>query len=184
MNVAMTIAAALGVAVAVGGRAMAAAPPSASQAPGAGPAALDRAARPGRVAPAIPVWRGGEEDAGPRRAGATALVVTAGLLVMMGAGLWALRRSMRDRRVGRPGLRWDRWFSPSSKEHVAVVQSRQLTARTSVHVLRWGGREWLLGCNDAEIRLIGERPVTADEREAAVVETGPGDGAPRARSCP
>lgn len=37
-----------------------------------------------------------------------------------------------------------------------VVQSARLNARASVHVLRWGEREWLIGCTDQQISVLAD----------------------------
>ena len=90
---------------------------------------------------------------------APALVVLAAImLVFVGGAL--LRR--QGRAVGRgPAVAvrlasWLRTLSPAEpKRTLRVLQSARLTARASVHVLQWDGREWLVGCSEQGMTVMG-----------------------------
>lgn len=56
-----------------------------------------------------------------------------------------------------------RWLTPGSREGgVRLVQSVRLTPKSTVHVLEWDGREILVGCNDQEMTLLGERKASGE----------------------
>ena len=40
-----------------------------------------------------------------------------------------------------------------------VAQSIRLTPRASVHVVRWGEREWLIGCTDQQLTVLDDPSV-------------------------
>jgi flagellar biogenesis protein FliO len=48
-------------------------------------------------------------------------------------------------------------FRPVARDGLKLVQSTALTARASLHVVRWDGREWLLGCTERGITPLAER---------------------------
>jgi Flagellar biosynthesis protein, FliO len=56
------------------------------------------------------------------------------------------------RRKGLSGM-----FRPAQRDGLKVLQSTALTARASLHVVRWDGREWLLGCTERGITPLAER---------------------------
>lgn len=51
---------------------------------------------------------------------------------------------------------------------VQVTQSRRLTGRASVHVLQWDSKEWLVGCTDGGMTLIGQRAIPANNDATAL----------------
>ena len=48
-------------------------------------------------------------------------------------------------------------FTSAPRDGLKLIQSTALTARASLHVVRWDGREWLLGCTDHGITPLAER---------------------------
>ena len=65
----------------------------------------------------------------------------------------------------RKGLRG--MFAVPPRDGLKVMQSTALTARASLHVVRWDGREWLFGCTEHGITPLAERtPSDAGENPA------------------
>lgn len=88
-----------------------------------------------------------QHDPDPGWTGVGALqLVLAGIVLAVWVG-WLMWR--------RGGMR--RIFSPAQQGGLKVVQSTALTARASLHVVRWDGREWLLGCTEHGIAPLAER---------------------------
>jgi|GEM_PF-5809990 len=89
------------------------------------------------------------------------------LLLFVGVVVW------RRRRAGlKLSGKWRQWInSPVDTGATHLMQSTQLTPSASVHVLRWDGREWLLGCSEQGISVIAERqqatPENSDARDGA-----------------
>jgi flagellar biosynthesis protein FliO len=82
------------------------------------------------------------------------------LFGIAGAVLWR-RRARRSAASVTPPPRvtgWLRWLVPEvSDAPLRVLQSARLTSRASVHVVRWDDTEWLIGCTDRELTVIGQR---------------------------
>jgi hypothetical protein len=73
---------------------------------------------------------------------------------------WRLRARAGAGSDARGGAlaRWLRALAPGASDApVRVVQSIRLTPRASLHVLRWDDREWVVGCTDSAVTVIGER---------------------------
>jgi hypothetical protein len=71
--------------------------------------------------------------------------------------------------VGTGRVAWLRWLSPTLRGHpVQILQSTRLTPRATVHVLVWDGKEWLVGCAEHGITVLGQRasPAARDEEPA------------------
>jgi hypothetical protein len=135
------------------------------------PAAVESPSGPVRIPTEIPVRRDGEVR--PPGPGSAPLLLTLVLLVLTGGGVWALQRSRG--RGGRPKPPWAPWFGRSEDAGgLRVVQSRQLTPRTSVHVLRWGGKEWLVGCGDQQVTVVAHQQVPVEDPPAPA-QTAPGE---------
>lgn len=93
---------------------------------------------------------------GALRSMVAALVV----LAVTGGSLLAARARMRragsSQDAGR--ARFFGWLAPAAGgSAVQLVQSTRLTPRATVHVLRWGGKELLVGCTDAGMSVLGQR---------------------------
>ncbi|HSW16769.1 MAG TPA: flagellar biosynthetic protein FliO [Ramlibacter sp.] len=56
----------------------------------------------------------------------------------------------------------------TARPELTRVASQSLTAQASVHVIRWGGEELLVGCTPAQVSLLSRRPLdaTPDDRGA------------------
>lgn len=97
---------------------------------------------------------------------ARAWLVLIVLLGIAGAVLWFVRaRRSAGITPGAPRvLHWLRALVPGSVDApLRVVHSVRLTSRASVHVLRWDGREWLVGCTDHALTAIAQRSPPAEE---------------------
>lgn len=57
------------------------------------------------------------------------------------------------------------------EEPLRVVQSARLSARASVHVLRWGEREWLIGCTDQQLTVLADPSKNRQQADRAVSES-------------
>jgi hypothetical protein len=153
---------------------------------GAGPAPLEisRGSSSARLPADLPLKRESSQAPAGSRA-ATPFVLAATLLVFGGAAL--LRRYSRAAK-GQPATdrslaAWLRRFSPSAQEHsLRVLQSARLTARASVHVLKWDGREWLIGCTEQGVTVMGQRISAASQATGGAGIAG--DGGPRRQRSP
>lgn len=134
-----------------------------------------------RIPSEIPVRRGHEPgEAGGRPLG---LLVAAGILVVAGT-VWARVRRRNsgpgtEARAGTAGWTWWRWLRTArSSGDARLVQSFRLTPRASVHVVRWDGKELLLGCADQAVTVLGERTLPSEGRGGRIadgVEPGAGE---------
>lgn len=120
-----------------------------------------------RISPDIPVRRGSE--AGGLAPGAGRALVMSGLLgVALLVGGVAVRRRRGVSADAARRLPWSRWLAPASGARpVRCLHSTRLTARASVHLLRWDDREWLVGCTDASVTVIGVRGASAEAQPPA-----------------
>jgi hypothetical protein len=146
---------------------------------GAGPAPLEisRGSSSARLPADLPLKReSSQAPAGGR----------AGVPFVFGAAA-VLRRHSRGAKGGpamdRSLAAWLRRFSPSAQEHsLRVLQSARLTARASVHVLKWDGREWLIGCTEQGVSVMGQRISAASQATGGAGIAG--DGGPRRQRSP
>lgn len=144
--------------------------------PGAGSAVAEAAPVAVQIPSDIPVRRDRDPRA-PGPAGTAPALLSVALAILAGGALWGLRRARGGGRRTRGRGSWTRWLGQEDEGVLRLVQSRQLTARASVHVLRWGGREWLLGCGDQQVTLLGEQPM-------ATASPGPAESSPDAGRSP
>lgn len=81
-----------------------------------------------------------------------ALVATGGVLVLRRRGLAGWTRS---------------WKGTSAKHGLGITRlsSQALTAQASVHAVRWGGEEILLGCTAHAVTVLARRPLPPAEPE-------------------
>lgn len=150
---------------------------------GAGPAPLEisRGSSSARLPLDLPLKR--ESSQVPARGRAVApFVLAATMLVFGGAAL--LRRYSRAAK-GQPATdrslaAWLRRLTPSQEQSLRVLQSARLTARASVHVLKWDGREWLIGCTEQGVTVMGQRVSAASQAAAGVAS----EGGPRRQPSP
>lgn len=109
--------------------------------------------------------------------GRLALLVATGAVLLGGV---ALRGAGRGREMA-AGMRGWLGSLQRGKDSTAlhVVSAARLTNRATVHVVSWKGSEWLLGCADGEITVIGrstpEEPAVEPGRCAG---TTPGEEEP------
>jgi hypothetical protein len=140
------------------------------------PAAGDVVVRPGamRLSDALPLKRDGVagKDAGWTWARGFSVVVTLAILVGTVFLRWR-RRSSAAARTERGCSAWPSWLRPTQTgRSLRLLQSARLTARASVHVLQWNGREWLVGCSEQGIAMLGSGAVPTDERRQAAPDIG------------
>uniref|UniRef100_UPI001819E316 flagellar biosynthetic protein FliO n=1 Tax=Ramlibacter sp. TaxID=1917967 RepID=UPI001819E316 len=86
------------------------------------------------------------------------------LVLLAGAGAWAWIWSVRRRGAAPKWL--GRWVPPGAPGVLQLLASKPLAPQCSVHVVRWAGRELLVGCTPQAVTLL-------DTREAAAPETAP-----------
>lgn len=122
------------------------------------------------VAPELPLRRD-DPGAGPL---VRSLAVSAVLIAILGAVLLRRRRSGTPRAPGSlPGLGWLARVGPGMPAaSLQVLGSTRLTPRATVHVLRWDGDEWLVGCTDQGMTILGRR----DRHGSAAVADAPRSG--------
>ncbi len=58
---------------------------------------------------------------------------------------------------------WLRWLPGALPSQLRVLQTIRLTGRASVHVLRWDEKEWLVGCAEHGMTILGQRPAATAE---------------------
>jgi hypothetical protein len=108
-----------------------------------------------RIPSDIPVRRGPNAEVGAASSVRAVVVIS----VLAIAVLVAVQLGRRG--AGRSSSRvsgWRRWLSAGGPpDGLRIVHSARLSGRASVHVVRWDGREWLLGCGDHSVTLIGLR---------------------------
>jgi flagellar biogenesis protein FliO len=111
-----------------------------------------------------PAWQTG----GVGVFGALAMV-----MLVLGFVVWWLRRSGWAQVAGKAGEPvagggWRRLMAARAASQLRVIESARLTPRSSVHVVQWHGREWLLGCTEQGITVIGQQPTPAASSQACV----------------
>lgn len=87
--------------------------------------------------------------------------------------LWRSRLSQIAGNAGEPvaGGRWRRLMAARATPQLRVVESARLTPRSSVHVVQWNGQEWLVGCTEQGITVIGQSPGSVASSKASVADT-------------
>jgi hypothetical protein len=81
-----------------------------------------------------------------------------GLLVVIFAGVLVYRARASDKGLEAP--KWMRRMGVSfSDAPVRVVHSVRLTPHASLHLVRWNDQEWLLGCSESGMLLVGQSRV-------------------------
>jgi hypothetical protein len=89
-------------------------------------------------------------------------VATLACIALLAAGALALGRRagwFRRRPGGARG--WGAWLAPKSGDRpLTQLQMLRLTPRASLHLIRWGERELLVGCSEAGVTLL-ERSASA-----------------------
>lgn len=99
----------------------------------------------------LPLRRDGDPDTSDR-GWAT---VSASLVVLLAlGGAVALQRRGASRGAG---AGWAGLLGRRGSAALRVVHSTRLTNRASVHVVAWGPEEWLVGCTDQAITVLGSR---------------------------
>ncbi len=145
--------------------------------------------RPARLSPDIPLRR--DDTASGSAVPASSSWTSMLALAALGAALvfWTLRgrRGAAGRRAppgGGSADAADGWPAPlrawlSSRgagPTVRVLGSQRITARHSVHVLQWRGREYLVGCGEQGLTVVDSRPVEPREHTATTT-TAAGESA-------
>ncbi|PCE23740.1 hypothetical protein BWP39_29105 [Paraburkholderia acidicola] len=69
---------------------------------------------------------------------------------------------------------WAARFGMASTDNpLRVVQSVRLTQRASVHVVRWGEREWLIGCTDQHLSVLDDLSGASGQQHKGPVTESP-----------
>ncbi|WP_435440411.1 flagellar biosynthetic protein FliO [Variovorax sp. RB2P76] len=94
------------------------------------------------------------------------------VMLVLALVVWWLRRSGWAQVAGNAGEPvagggWRRLMAARATAQLRVIESARLTPRSSVHVVQWHGREWLLGCTEQGITVIGQQPAPAASSLAA-----------------
>jgi hypothetical protein len=121
-----------------------------------------------RVSGSLPLRRDGDPGVSSGGVSVPKLAVMVLMLAVVGTAVaWARRQGTDRCSIGaerRPA--WlSRLFPVTSAAPLRVLQSARLTTRASVHVLQWDGKEWLVGCTEDGMTVIGQR--AQDERGEA-----------------
>jgi len=82
------------------------------------------------------------------------------LALAAGAGVFVLRRR------GAAGL-LQAWQGARSTPGIERVASQPLTPQASVHAVRWGGEEILLGCTSTQVTVLARRPAAGEAERAS-----------------
>ena len=128
--------------------------------------------QPSGIAPSLPLRR--DSDVALEAHGFGAFRALALVLMLIALSAWLLRRKWLGRRSGAPSKApdWLKWLdAPAKAGGLRVVESRRLTPRASLHVLHWGGEEWLVGCTEQGMTVLGKRDLPSGEpSEAAATD--------------
>jgi hypothetical protein len=84
------------------------------------------------------------------------------LVLLAGAGAWAWIWSVRRRGAAPEWL--GRWVPAGSPGVLQLLASKPLAPHCSLHVVRWGGRELLVGCTPQAVTLLETREAAAPEQ--------------------
>jgi hypothetical protein len=140
----------------------------------------------------LPLRRETETSAGSSPQGA---ILVALILALAAAVLLRARRRRpalppagENRRRG-----WLSWLPGAlARPPLQVLHSTRLTPRASVHVLVWDDKEWLVGCTEQGVTMLGQRPSPAAAEEASPGPVGDARSAsagdterrPEGQACP
>lgn len=81
-----------------------------------------------------------------------------GLVAFLFAGVFVYRMRASDKGMQTP--KWMRRIGVSFAESpIRIVHSLRLTPRASLHLVRWNDQEWLLGCSESGMLLVGQASV-------------------------
>jgi len=136
--------------------AAAAEPASPARASASAPAAPTSDADPMR---ALPLRRDSEADGLGTQAAVRSFALVLVLGIAAGGLVWNARRGGAS---GGAIAGWRRALAPTAGGGLRVAASARLSARVSVHVVQWNGREWLLACSDGGVTTLSA-PGDAEE---------------------
>jgi len=130
---------------------------------------------PTRLPSSIPLRRDPETALATRAMGS--FQVLAVMILVAAIVLWYLRKRNLSGDGGAPfqARDWRKWLTPTThRDELRVIQSARLNPKVSLHVFRWDAKEWLVGCNENGLTLLGQRPTAGDGKPLD------GDGKPPA----
>ena len=126
---------------------------------------------------ALPVRR--DESPAWQTGGVGIFGALAVVMLALGLVVWLLWRSGWARGDGNTpsgarhaarsisGGGWRGLMAVRATAQLRVVESARLTPRSSVHVVQWNGQQWLLGCAEQGITVIGHQPGRPASAQAA-----------------
>lgn len=108
-----------------------------------------------RLPDSIPLRRETETEHGAISSTPQLLVVVA----VLGTLLWWLLKRFRSNasREERSGIWPSRSMGRTGHGGLRVVNSSRLTSKASLHVVEWDGQQWLVGCTDSDLSVLGKR---------------------------
>ncbi|WP_459204008.1 flagellar biosynthetic protein FliO [Ralstonia pseudosolanacearum] len=123
-----------------------------------------------RLPDSIPLRREAGTEHGAISGTPQLLVVVA----VLGALLWWLLKRFRANasQERRPGLWPVRPTGRFGSGGLRVVNSSRLTSKASLHVVDWGGQQWLVGCTENGLSVLGKRSDDATGVEGSKREVG------------
>lgn len=99
-------------------------------------------------------------------------VAVAAVLLSIGATflLQRRRRSTLGRDVTESGMHgWlRRWMGAGADSQLRVVHSARLTPRSSVHLLQWDEKEWLIGCYEHGMSVLASKERRSSEATSEI----------------
>jgi flagellar biogenesis protein FliO len=111
-------------------------------------------AAPSTTLPAdIPLRR--DPPASAASSGATSFLLIGVLVVGALLLLFFARRNVAT--AGKKAI-WAQWLGATSSTELKTIAGVRLTPRSSMHVVQWRNRRFLIGCSDHGVSLIAEEP--------------------------
>lgn len=125
----------------------------------------------------------------PLRRDADTMLSTGGLgafqalavvLMLMALLAWVLRRKGLGQGSVAPtsASGWLKWLAvPARPERLRVLESKRLTARSTLHLVQWGEAEWLIGCSDEGMEVLERRGPAPEVAPVAIATSASKEGA-------
>jgi flagellar biogenesis protein FliO len=83
------------------------------------------------------------------------------------AGVWVFLAVLAAAALAAIWFKRLRKVAPETRPQLQRLESLALTSQASLHVVRWGEEELLLGCSPGAVKVVSRRPLDKRAHEAA-----------------